>query len=481
MLPPMSRAAPCPTSMLSLLALWCAGCGAGGAGDPAARPNILLVTIESLRPDHLSLYGYSRETTPNLRALAGSATVYDNAFSVTSWTLASHASIFTGLYPTAHDTVRPRDRLKDSYVTLAEALAAAGYQTAGIVSGEYLKPQFNLHQGFEHYDDSPARERRAPRRGGVAEAAGEPASRATNPDMEAAVGRFLGASRDPARPFFLFLYYWDPHYPYLPPAPHDQTFVPEGARPPRQRVRFQKGFELNRHVTPEEMLFVEAQYDGEIRATDESLARIVEMLAEGGLLERTALIVTADHGEQFFDHGSLGHKHSLYDEEVHVPLLFKRPGQQEGRRDPRLVSLVDLYPTVLDLAGLGGTRLSHGRSLLEPPRPPGEPIYHELKALWYLSPEEGGGADESDVTALRQGDLKAILAEKSGELELFDVAADQGERRPLAAAGERERLVERIRSWREALREIAAEGGPPERAALDAEDVERLRELGYVR
>lgn len=437
---------------------------------PVRPPNIVLITVESLRTDHLSLYGYQRETTPNLDRLAEQAIVFDNAFSVTSWTLASHASLFTGLYPAAHDTLRPRDRLKDSYVTLAEALAESGYQTAGIVSGEYLREQFNLQQGFERYDDAPA----AARKGAIP----------TNPDMERSIRRFLTEERDPQRPFFLFLYFWDPHYAYAPPEPNDTLFVPEAARKPRQRVRFQKGFELGRHISQEELAFVEAQYDGEIRTTDAALQGLFRQLQESGLWEDSVVIVTADHGEQFFDHGHLGHKHSLYDEELHVPLLLKLPGRQAGRRDDRLVSLVDLYPTVLELAGLGGSRLSHGVSLLAEPRAEGEPIYHELKEMWYQREGDGRQSERAlDWAALRMGDKKLIWRDQEAVVELFDLARDPGERTPLGAESALpiERWKQRLKEWREAMRKVAEQGGPPEKASLDATDEERLRELGYLR
>ena len=204
-------------------------------GESPPRPNIFLISVESLRADHVGCYGYERATTPNLDRLAREATVYRQAFAPTSWTLTSHATLFTGLYPSAHGVIEPRHKLNDSYYTLAEALAESGYQCAGFASGPFLRAPYNLHQGFETWEDGPAAPNQESAHADI-----------TNPRMEELLTAFLEEERDPDRPFFLFAYLWDVHYDFLPPPPFDTLFVPEDAR----RIDA-SGFETNPLIHPE--------------------------------------------------------------------------------------------------------------------------------------------------------------------------------------------------------------------------------------
>src|SRR5688572_14797396 len=183
-----------------VLALFGAGAWLGCQGDTARRPNVVLLTIESLRTDHVGCYGGERPTTPALDALAAEGVVYERAHAVTSWTLASHASLFTGLYPTVHRADRPLSRLDERHETLAELLAAAGYQCGGVVSGPYLRRPHGLHQGFAYWDERPASLEMTESHDDV-----------TNPALLAGLERFL-ERLDGERPYFLFAYFWDPHF-----------------------------------------------------------------------------------------------------------------------------------------------------------------------------------------------------------------------------------------------------------------------------
>ena len=369
----------------SLLPAVLAACGAGATDDspgPGRRPNVLLVTIESLRPDHVASFGGPRATCPNLDALAREGVVYPDAHSVTSWTLASHASLFTGLYPTTHRVVEPLGRLADAHTTLAERLAERGYQCAGVVSGPYLREEHNLHQGFELYDSSPADDQGA--------AHGD----VTSPEVEAALRRFLLEERDPERPFFLFAYLWDPHYDYIPPQPHDRTFVDAECQPVDCR-EYATTRTVHAGIPAAQLRWVQAQYDGEIRWTDEHLGRVLDLVRELGLWDDTLVVVTADHGEEFFEHGNKGHKQNLHVEQVHVPLVVKYPRGMPTGRDERLVSLVDVVPTVLEVTGTRTPDPLQGRSLLAPPDPE-RAIVLELLAAWYTEREAG---DEDEATA----------------------------------------------------------------------------------
>ncbi|HEX5811393.1 MAG TPA: sulfatase, partial [Pseudonocardia sp.] len=411
---------------LTVLALAVAACG-----SRPGPPNVVVVTVESLRTDHVGAYGGHSPpkpdvpVTPNLDAFAREAVVYDDAQAVTSWTLTSHASLFTGLYPTAHQTIRPRDRLDDSYVTFAEVLRDRGYQTAGIASGPYLRRAHNLNQGFELYDDDVA-----------ALSVADSHADVTNPRVEAALERFLGEQRDPKRPFLLFVYLWDPHYDYLPPPPYDRMFVGPECEP----------FDVHDYETRDDIAagmpagriaYVLSQYDGEIRTTDELLGRFFASLERRGLWDDTAVLVTADHGEEFFDHGEKGHKKNLYAETVHVPLLVKYPRGTPHGRDGRLVSHVDVFPTVLALAGAPVPDGLPGRSLLEPPAAGDRVVLYELLEAWYSLAPGGPVAHGNVWSGVRRGTQKLAWKKADGSdasmRQLFDVARDPTEQHDLAA------------------------------------------------
>jgi len=439
------------------------------------RPNIVLITLESLRPDHVGAYGGRAVArpdvplTPAIDALAAEAVVYDDAQAVTSWTLAAHASIFTGLYPTAHQTTRPKDRLDDSYTTLAEILGDEGYQTVGVVSGPYLRKNHNLSQGFELYDDSISA-------GTNREAHGD----VTNPQMEAALERFFDEQRDPARPFFLFAYYWDPHYDYIPPRPYKEQFVDASCEfVDVTNYGFEENAAVHAGINEAQLRYVLSQYDGEIRWTDDHLDRLFQRLKQEGLWDNTAIIVTADHGEEFFEHGKKGHKNNLYAPSVHVPLIVKYPQSSRTGRDGRLVSQVDLLPSILDIAETTARPVQQGRSFLAAPSED-RAVFYELTSLWYFEyPEKHTRVEE--WRGVRRGPYKLVWTEE-GARELFNVIEDPGEEVNLAAdrAEELDELLRDYRGWAEqsaALAESYSRGGEAE---LTEEELERLRSLGYV-
>ncbi len=460
--------------------LACAALAAAcGQAAPPGAPHVVLLTLESLRTDHVGAYGGRSPSrpdvpvTPEIDAFAAGGTVYLDAHTVTSWTLASHASLFTGLYPTGHQTDGPRDRLDDSYPTLAEALAHRGYQTAGFVSGPYLRRTHNLHQGFEHWDDSIASITSVLAHDDV-----------TSPRMEAALRRFLEEERDAERPLFLFAYFWDPHFDFLPPPPYDEMFVGEGSE--RVDVRgFDRNPALHADMPPGQLSYLLAQYAGELRWTDLHVGRVFEMLRDHGLWDDALVVVTADHGEEFFDHGAKGHKNNLYAETTRVPLVVKYPGQREGRRDPAVVSLVDLAPTILALAGVEVDFPLHGTSLLDAPSE--RAIFYELLELHYFEGPDGRRSTRSRRwKAVREGDFRLVWSEE-GEgarraTELFDVRNDPRETADLGAdAGGRRAALERSfeAGMERARRDAKAydRGGPAE---LNPAEVEELRALGYL-
>lgn len=463
---------------------WFAACAAGaalGCGPAAnAPPNLVLITLESLRTDHVGAYGGRSRTrpevpiTPNLDAFAAEAVRFDDAHATSSWTLTSHASLFTGLYPSGHRAVRPLDRLSDSYPTLAEALAAAGYQTAGVVSGPYLRRAHNLSQGFELWDDGISSLTDALAHDDV-----------TNPGMQASLARFIESERDPQRPFFLFAYFWDPHYDYLPPPPYDTQFVsPEAQR--MDLTRFETNPAIYAGMPPVQLAYILSQYAGEIRATDEYLGRFFALLKENGLWSNTAILITADHGEEFFDHGEKGHKNNLFAETIHVPLLLKLPEASSGRADGRLASHVDVLPTLLELAGVAPDFPIQGRSLLEQSPPASRAIFFDLLSTWFYRRLDGSTFDVTQRwRGVRQQDWKLVWREggQGAPLRaLYDAAADPADRRDVLAGNEaRGRSLEALFQAQQAESEAIAAPHPPGGVAeLSPRELESLRALGYL-
>jgi arylsulfatase A-like enzyme len=341
-------------SFLGGLVLWCNP----AAPDPDQRPNVLVVLIDALRADHLGCYGHSRDTSPIIDSLSRESVLFETAMSPASWTKPSIPSLFTGLYPIQHgvftgNTQDSADRitsdvLRDEHITLAEALREAGYATGAFVENVQISSFMGFDQGFDVY----------------AEDLG---------DAQSISNRFIKwLDSGIEGPFFGYVHYLDPHWPYVPPAPFDTMFSP----PAQTSVDFNNvnWKYLERQIqsgdvklSPDDLEAMRSLYDGEIRYTDTALAGILEALRERGLYENTIFVLTADHGEEFMEHGRIGHGNTLYDEVLHIPLIIRAPrgrvpeGPPGTIADP--VSLIDIMPTVLDLAGIEIPGDIAGRSL----------------------------------------------------------------------------------------------------------------------
>ena len=288
-----------------------------------------------------------------------------------------------------------------------------------------------------------------------------------------------------ALPFFLFAYFWDPHYDYLPPPPYDTMFV----SPEAQRIdlsRFETNPAIYAGMPPAQLAYILSQYAGEIRATDEYLGRFFALLKQQGLWQNTAILITADHGEEFFDHGEKGHKNNLFAETTHVPLLLKLPGSASGRVDRRLASHVDVLPTLLELAGVSPDFPIQGRSLLERSPPPSRAIFFDLLSTWYYRRLDGSPFDVTQRWhGVREGDWKLVWREggQGAPLSaLYDAVRDPADREDVSAANEsRSRTLESLyqaqRSESEAIAAPHPLGGS---AQLSPRELEALRALGYV-
>jgi arylsulfatase A-like enzyme len=308
------------------------------AADDASRPLVIVYLVDTLRADHLPLYGYSRDTAPELSRFAKDAVVFDQAIASSSWTKPSVASLFTSLLPRDHGCVQFYTPLDPVLETLAETMRDHGYATGAVVVNQLVLAR-NMHfdQGFSYFAAPPAPQR-----------AGEVVDAALD---------FLDARK--GQPTFLYLHTMDAHTPYLPPPPFDRQF---GPRPAPGRA----AAEPSDYRVPRDLDRIVGQYDGAVAYGDQQFGRLLRGLRERGLYERALVVFLADHGEEFLDHGGWVHGHTLYDELVRVPLVVKYPGRRDaGRRVRSQVQLLDVMPTILKSQGLKLPTAIMGRALEE--------------------------------------------------------------------------------------------------------------------
>lgn len=422
-------------------------------------PNLLLVTIDTLRADHTSLHGYARDTTPNLRRLASDGVQFDSAYAPSGTTGPTHASIFTGSFPVAHGVVKNGQVLEEAHTTLAEVARASGYRTAAFVSSYVLDAKFGFAQGFDTYDDDFAADESTLRLESWADEPFEDAfDRRADRTTEAALEWLAKEGTRDEGPFLLFLHYFDPHDPYVPPPGFDERFGEASGSALEDEVR---------------------RYDGEIAFADAALGRLLDGLAAHGLDRKTVVAVTADHGEGLMDHGVMRHGVHIYEAFVRVPLVLRLPSRRSaGARVATPVSLVDLLPTLVELGGLrADSRLWQGRSLARGIRGDEElaeaPIF--LQRRHYEPGEIEGVRVAGEKFGIRTSRWKYLEAPDEGTRELYDLVADPGETRnqeptrPAVAAGLREQLA----AWRD-------EPARRPTAPVSEEDRRRLEALGYV-
>ncbi len=324
--------------------------GAVGTGD-----NVLLITIDTLRSDHLGSYGYERDTSARIDELASRGALFENAYTYWPKTRASMVMMFTGRTPSRNGFSKQHPMILDFNPTIADSLAEAGYETLGAVDNPNVAAQHGFDKGFGRFRET-----------------WQEADLASEMDRAKAITQtaidFIGG-RSGERPFFLWLHYVNPHTPYTPPAPFSTRFMDEATRqgPVLPMVKGFDGGIPERWAVPEEdrLGYYVAQYDGEIATVDREVGRVVDALVAAGTLANTLVVLTSDHGESlgehdyYFDHGANIHQPSMI-----VPMIVMAPGGQPGLRVSGLVSTLDVFPTILDAAKVAFPSGLMGQSLL---------------------------------------------------------------------------------------------------------------------
>lgn len=447
------------------------------AAPPAQAGPIVYIIVDTLRADHLPAYGYAQGRTPRLDAFAQEAIRFENAYSNASWTRPSFATLLSGRYPSSHRTMGKSSSLPDEIVTLPEALASAGYGTHGIVTNYNVAPFFHFDQGFDRYqylepdfvlgaNDTAAKllfiqaarqqiETMRARFGIV-----EPGSAYRDAETvnRSIVSELNGLNAND--PWLLFVGYMDPHDPYFP-HPYQGQGYSRAAHP---------------NPTPEEAPMLRRLYDGEITYWDEHFGHLVDELKRRGLYDRATIVVTADHGEEFNDHGGFWHGTTLYDEQLHIPLFIKMPnGQYAGSTRREWVQHVDIMPTLLHLNGLEIPAGVQGHNIFDT----------SLARDEALAEESHEGNVLASLRSRRAGaEYKIIRANANNprglpEVELFRVDQDPGERVSLTTelpdeAGRQSTALANAESNASRGAARAAE------VQVGASEEERLRALGYA-
>jgi len=460
----------------ALMVLLAPACGGppGVTGAPTRRPagtgsNVLLVTIDTLRADHLGAYGYARNTSPAIDALARRGTVFEQAYTFWPKTRGSFVMMFTGKLPSQNGYATTHPMLLDFNPTIASVLKDAGYATAAAVDNPNVAAQHGYSKGFDSYRET-----------------WQEQALASETDRAAAITadaiRFIGGARAD-RPFFLWIHYVNPHAPYTPPAPFDAAFL-DAASGEGPRLPVVNGFHggvPQQWAVPgkDRSGFYVAQYDGEIGAADREVGRVLEALRASPSADHTLVVLTSDHGESlgehdyYFDHGE-----DLFDPSLRIPLIVVQPGAAAGRRSAELASTLDVFPTILDALKVSYPPDLAGRSLL--------PVV-----------EGRSGPERSTVFAQNERHLTAVLdarfklvetpSESGVRRALYDRKVDPGENRDVSRAQPSElqtrgEELDRFRQEADRVTEATRRriGEAPGPARMTAEACEKLKTLGYV-
>ena len=420
----------------------------------ASRPNLILISIDTLRADRLGSYDYGRDTSPFIDSLAQSGTLFENAISVSSWTLPSHVSLFTGLYPTSHGVSRDNGvQIGEETATLAELLRAAGYRTFGYTGGNYVGRHYGFAKGFEEYHNSDKR---------------------FTDGEKGLAGSLIRARKQienfsPSESFFIFLHTFDVHCPYDPPEPYFSMFKSEDAEE-IEANKCGKNFYNTMDISPGQVRYVSDKYDGSIRWADDNLKRFFDFLKGKGLFENTIVVVTSDHGEEFHEHGRIGHQKSLHKELLLVPLIFSGPGVPQGRRAP-VVSLVDVTPTLLELLKLPVPSEMQGHSLVSLMKDPSAASIYPSRQFAELD-------RKATLRSTMSTEEHYILDQRKNRDYYYDLKSDPTEQRN--AAGDFPERVAKLKSELEKLIDSLkrmAVGATDEKTA---EQIEELKSLGYM-
>ncbi len=437
--------------LLPSISIWSQGCSRLRGSK---KPNVILISIDTLRADHLGCYGYNRPTSPFIDKTASKGVLFEDVMATSPWTLPSHGSLLTGFYPSRlglnlHNSVLPSD-----VKTLAMLLYEQGFSTAGVVNSLYLSKEYGFDRGFEDFLYIPE-----------------------SHEPSGAAGLIINLTKDwlnshKNEQFFLFLHLYDVHSDYLSLPEYRKLF----ARPysgsangtTKQLLAFRKNqFSLNKN----DVAHLIDLYDAEIRQLDDGLRNLFAFIQQLEILENSFVIITADHGEEFHDHGGVLHGRTHYEELIHVPLLISGPGIPRAKRISRTVSLVDIMPTILGLTGIDITQEHEG---------------YDLSSLWqqdkpetpfrYIFAEADHNNIKNDIKrAIRHPRFKLHYDRLTEKVQLFDLQNDPHEQIDIS----KKNSDVSIMLFNE-LKVFMQTGRKGKTVPLSDDDIEKLKSIGYL-
>ena len=433
-------------------------------------PDVLVISVDTLRADRLGCYGYERETSPNIDRLAASGVLFENCLSQAPWTLPSYGSLFTSLYPAEHragisekadiwtkggvatDYAKLGQKLIEDAPTLAGELSKAGYRTASFYFNPYLTPRTGMSRGFDEYAFV-----RYSANAGV--------------DQALAWLEF-----NEGLPRFLFLQLIDPHWPYAPPAPYDTQFSSRAVES-LENYPWQLASVRYNPQTEKRQALLSDLYDGEIAYADAELGRLLEYFERPGTLTKPLIVFQSDHGEELWDHGEFEHGHSMHRELLRVPLIVSMPGSLAPRRVEEHVRMIDVFPTVMDLLGLGFPASLRGSSLVSMARGQhdGTHLVGFAESILWGRPY----APFDEAKTLVADGWKFIAGDGDAPPQLYRLADDINERNNLAGSkpGLVAEMQARLRAKYEASRRSGEAG---EALEFSEEQRNQLDALGYT-
>jgi arylsulfatase A-like enzyme len=451
---------------------------ATGPSDASIR-HVILISIDTLRADHLGCYGHPFVQTPNIDGLAADGILFEQHISAAPTTLNSHTSLMTGTWPHTHGAARNGFVVNEENVMLAEVLQSSGFTTAAFIGAYPLHSRFDFGQGFDHYDEAFDI---------MKDVAPVDQNQRSAESVTNAVLAWLDSDR-PER-FFLFVHYFDVHAPYSPPAPFDRMYRSDDPAIHgnfREIRAIQQALKANPKGMPAENAAMDALYCGEVSFIDEQIGRLLEGFGKWGMLEDSLIVLTGDHGEAMNEHWEIwDHGHSTYETTVRTPLIIRQPGsRQAGTRWRHPVSNIDVMPTILDRLGLESPSRVQGTSFaavldgIEPA--PREPVFSEATKPW-------GSPWEDDATwvntrkcrSVREGRWKLIFQPAGGYTELYDLEADPQEKNNLALSRDPEvrkvvrRLQAALAAWTKSAKPL------PSQFDDTPQNIEALKALGYT-
>ncbi len=464
-------------SILTVAVLGAALAGIAGGCGRLQPANVIVVLVDTMRPDRLGVYGNPRGLTPAIDQLAAGGTVFQRAYAQSSWTDPSVASLFTSRYQSQHGVISFGSTLGENEETLAEIFKRRGYSTGGFVANVLLPANRGFAQGFDAWQlvtrPDPAA---PPEKPGRIKGRGDDVNRATF--------QWLDRTDHPAGPIFLYVHYMEPHAPYDPPEERIAAQRRDGAPPDRDAVN--RFFALPAMPMPDGLLpDAEVLYDAEVASVDAAIGELMAGLRSRGLLDNAVVVLLSDHGEELKEHGHVGHDQTLYEEVIHVALIIAATAHPQAIRIAQPVSVIDVAPTLIELTGAPRPAAYEGRSLANwvgskpwwtvvwggsEAAPPSRPVYSELiktERTLRLTPHERATVEDSTK----------LITGVDGTRSYYDLSADPGEKNPDAVAHAQRAALDRAI---DVLQAVAARDVRRDEVAVDPDTRERMRALGYV-